>query len=86
MQAQHRPYLLSLQKSFTASLKNDSQYIKNICKSIIDNKNNQQYMFVTLVSCHFVTLISIKSAPVLSTSGDNFLEENRKKIGQSHFC
>ena len=37
-------------------------------------------MFVTLVSCHFVTLISIKSAPVLSTSGDNFREENGKKL------
>ena len=40
-------------------------------------------MFVTLltiVSCHFVTLISIKFAPVLSTSGDNFREENGKKL------
>ena len=31
---------------------------------------------MTLVSCLFVTFISIKSAPVLSTSGDNFWEEN----------
>ena len=41
---------------------------------------------LTLVSCRFVTLISIKSAPVLSTFGDNFREENGKKIGQSDFC
>ena len=42
-------------------------------------------MFVTLIDtrflslCHFVTLISIKPATVLSTSGDNFREENGKK-------
>ena len=41
---------------------------------------------LTIVSCHFLTLISIKIAPVLSTSGDNFQEENGKKIGQSDFC
>ena len=40
---------------------------------------------LTLITCHLVMLISIKSAPVLSTSGDNFREENGKKIGQSNF-
>ena len=33
-----------------------SIYKKNICKSIINNKNNQQYMLVTLIDTRFLSL------------------------------
>ena len=39
-----------------ASLKNEYQYVKNICKSIMNNKNNQQNMFVTLIDTRFSSL------------------------------
>ena len=55
MQAQHRPISCILQKSFTASLKNEYQYIKILCKSIINNVNNQQNMSVTLIDTRLVT-------------------------------
>ena len=67
MRAQHRP-----QKSFTVSLKNEYQYIKILCKSIINNKNNQQNMFVNLLTLgfgHFVTLISETHNQVLQLPG-----------------
>ena len=69
MRAQYRP-ICSLFKSFTASLKSDYQYIKNICKSIIKIISSIcSWHLLTLVFCHFVTLISINAAPILSTSG-----------------
>ena len=43
-------------------------------------------MFMTLISCHFVTLISETQIFSLPTSDDNFQEENVKKICQSDFC
>ena len=49
-------YICTLQKSFTASLKNEYQYIKILCKLIINNKNNQQNMFVTLIDTRFWSL------------------------------
>ena len=55
MRAQHRP-ICSLQKPFTASLKTEHQFIKDICKSIINNKNNQQNMFVTPIGTRFLSL------------------------------
>ena len=61
---------------------------------LINNKYNQQYLVVTLIDTRFlshlflvtfVKLISIKSAPVLSASGDNFREENEKKNWSERF-
>ena len=83
MRAQHRP-ICTLQKSFTASLKNEFQYIKNICKSKINNKNNQQNMFVTLISCHFVTLIGETQIFCIASSA-NF-QEVRAISAESIYC
>ena len=53
---------LSLYCAAVLTLKNEYQYIKIIYKSIINNKNNQQNMFVILIDTRFlsfVTLISV---------------------------
>ena len=54
----------------------------------MNNKNNQQkYVRDSFLFTSWHLLARPKfCAPVLPTSGDNFQEEKKKKIGQSDFC
>ena len=70
-------YICTLQKPFIASLKNEYQYIKILRKSIINNKNNQQSMFVTLIDIRLVTSWRLLVRPIIKSS--NFREEKTEE-------
>ena len=83
-QSTAQTYICTLQKPFTASLKNEYQYIKIWCKSIINNKNiNQQNMFVTLIDIRLVTSWCLLVRPIIKSSNFRWQLPGRKKMEEN---